>query len=249
MWAPTNVTAGSKLPVWLFIQGGGYTQNTNANWNGSGVVERSGHNIVLVNFNYRVGLYGFLAGEKVRADGDLNVGLLDQRMMMQWVQAHINEFGGDPNQVVIHGASAGAGSVALHLIANGGVDEGLFHGGIGESIFFPAQPFVDELEWQFTRLLNQTSCLDATEPMKCLRGKDGRELQAANIPTPFPGRTDAPLPLFYWTPCIDGKLLEDLPYRMFEQGRFIDVPVLLGNDNDGKHFAPSRRRGGEPPSL
>ena len=63
---------------------------------------------------------------------------------------------------------------------------------------------------------------------------DERALQNANIPTPFPGRTDAPLPLFYWTPCIDGKLLEDLPYRMFEQGRFIDVPILLGTDNDGK---------------
>lgn len=112
VWAPANATVDSKLPVWLFIQGGGtsrsqvnndekqssanddiqgYTINSNPNWNGSHVVEVSGRNIVFVNFNYRVGLFGFLASERVRADGDLNVGLLDQRLMMQWVQKHISQ--------------------------------------------------------------------------------------------------------------------------------------------------------------
>lgn len=83
VWAPTNATVNSKLPVWLFIQGGGYTVNSNANWNGSEVVQRSGSNMILVNFNYRVGLWGFLASERLRANGDLNAGLLDQRMMMK----------------------------------------------------------------------------------------------------------------------------------------------------------------------
>ncbi|KAK8125311.1 triacylglycerol lipase-like protein [Apiospora kogelbergensis] len=240
IWAPSNATTNSKLPVWLFIQGGGYTVNANANWNGSDVVERSGGSLVLVNFNYRVGLWGFLAGEQVRADGDLNAGLLDQRMMMKWVKKHIDQFGGDPDQVIIHGGSAGAGSVALHLIANGGVDEHLFHGGIGESLFFPSQPYVSELEWQFSKVLNDTKCQDSASPMKCLRGKDARELQAANFPSPFPGRTDVPLPLFYWTPCIDGQLLQDRPYKMFEDGKFIDVPIIFGNDNDeGTVFAPN----------
>lgn len=45
----------------------------------------------MVNFNYRVGLWGFLASERVRADGDLNVGLLDQRMLLKWVRTYINE--------------------------------------------------------------------------------------------------------------------------------------------------------------
>lgn len=60
---------------------------------------------------------GFLASEKVRENGDLNVGLLDQRKALRWVKKHIKEFGGDPDHVVIHGESAGAGSVAMHLIA------------------------------------------------------------------------------------------------------------------------------------
>ena len=136
VWAPANATLESKLPVWLFIQGGGklqktthysiallqrytklkdnviplaspalsskgnknadghptrlgYTSNANFNWNGSEVVEKSSHNVIFVNFNYRVGLWGFLGSESVRGDGDLNVGLLDQRMAMLWVKKYI----------------------------------------------------------------------------------------------------------------------------------------------------------------
>ncbi|CAJ2501071.1 Uu.00g039240.m01.CDS01 [Anthostomella pinea] len=230
VWAPLNATTESNLPVWLFIQGGGYTANSNANWNGTAVVERSNHSIVFVNFNYRVGLWGFIASERVRAAGagDLNAGLLDQRQVMRWVREHIAQFGGDPAHVVIHGASAGAGSVALHLLAP---DEGLFVGAVGESVFFPAQPFVKDLEWQFDLLLNETGC-GGDEPMDCLRGKTTEVLQAANVPSAFPGRPDLPAPLFYWTPCIDGELLRDLPYLMYERGQFVNVPVMMGITSD-----------------
>lgn len=86
---PANATVDSKLPVWLYIQGGGYADNSNANYNGTEVIEQSGGNIVFVNFNYRVGIFGFLASQDVVDDGDLNVGLLDQRMVMKWVHEHI----------------------------------------------------------------------------------------------------------------------------------------------------------------
>ncbi|KAI0855794.1 carboxylesterase [Xylaria cubensis] len=241
VWTPTNATAGSKLPVWLFIQGGGYTTNSNANWNGTAVVERSGHRIVFVNFNYRVGLWGFLASRHVRADGDLNVGLLDQRAAMRWVRRHIAQFGGDPNHVVIHGASAGAGSVALHLVAND-TQEKLFVGAVGESVFFPAQPFVHELEWQFDLVLRRTGCGNDSakndEAMKCLRGKPTEVLQLANVPAAFPGTPAAAEPLFFWTPCVDDVLLPDLPYCLLERGNFVDVPVIMGSTTDeGTVFA------------
>ena len=53
------------------------------------MVEKSGGNVVMLSFSYRVGLYGFLASERVRQDGDLNVGMLDQRMVLTWVKNHI----------------------------------------------------------------------------------------------------------------------------------------------------------------
>ncbi|KAI0466981.1 Alpha/Beta hydrolase protein [Xylaria cf. heliscus] len=219
----------------------GYTVNSNANWNGTAVVERSGHNIVLVNFNYRVGLWGFLASRRVRADGDLNVGLLDQRAAMRWVQRHIAQFGGDPDHVVIHGASAGAGSVALHLVAKD-TKEKLFVGAVGESVFFPAQPYLHELEWQFDLVLRRTGCdsdsIGDDDAMDCLRGQSTEVLQAANVPAAFPGAPAALTPLFFWTPCIDGELLTDLPYRLFERGEFLNVPVMMGSTTDeGTVFA------------
>ncbi|EAQ90906.1 hypothetical protein CHGG_02841 [Chaetomium globosum CBS 148.51] len=228
VWAPTNATEKSKLPV---IR----ATTPNANWDGNEVVQRSDHNIVMVNFNYRVGLWGFLASERVREDGDLNAGLLDQRMLMAWVKRHIASFGGDPDHVVIHGASAGAGSVATHLVAYGGRNDNLFVGAMSQANFFPAQPFVEELEYQFDRVVRQTGCgqLHPSQQMACLRGKDVAVLQAANYAQPFPGRPDPPVPLFYWTPCVDGDLLRDLPYRLFEKGHFIDVPVMFGTSTNG----------------
>lgn len=90
VFAPSDATAESKLPVWFFIQGGGYATNANANYNGSNVVEKSGNGLIMVNFNYRVGALGFLASEKIRKDGALNVGLLDQRKALEWVQKNIH---------------------------------------------------------------------------------------------------------------------------------------------------------------
>ena len=75
----------------MYIQGGGYAINGNYDYNGTSVVQESGNNIVFVNFNYRVGALGFLASERLRKDGDLNVGLLDQRKLLHWVQKYISK--------------------------------------------------------------------------------------------------------------------------------------------------------------
>jgi carboxylesterase type B len=91
VWAPAEANRTSLLPVWVFVQGGGYGVNRDAHWSGQGVVEQSDYGIVVVTFNYRVGMFGFLAGDEVKRKGDLNAGLLDQRKLLQWVQAHIME--------------------------------------------------------------------------------------------------------------------------------------------------------------
>jgi acetylcholinesterase len=93
VWGPASATENSNLPVWVYIQGGGYVSNSNANYNGSTVVANSGQNIVFVNFNYRVGSWGFLASEKVRQNGNLNAGLLDERFALKWVQQYISKVG------------------------------------------------------------------------------------------------------------------------------------------------------------
>jgi carboxylesterase type B len=78
-----------KLPVFFWIQGGGFNADSNANYNGTGLIEASDMNIVVVTFNYRVGPFGFLAGKEVLEGGSLNNGLKDQIKALQWVQQHI----------------------------------------------------------------------------------------------------------------------------------------------------------------
>lgn len=89
VWTPSNATTESKLPVYIYISGGGYTSDYNADYNGTGIVVSSDQSIIVVNFNYRVAVLGFLAGEEVLEDGNLNVGLLDQRQLFKWVKQHI----------------------------------------------------------------------------------------------------------------------------------------------------------------
>ena len=89
----TKATANSKLPVYVFIQGGGFNNNGNANLDGTEIVRASGKRIVVVNFNYRVGPYGFLASQEIVANKtlSLNNGLKDQRQLLKWVNEHIAE--------------------------------------------------------------------------------------------------------------------------------------------------------------
>lgn len=93
VYAPTNTTKTSNLPVYVFIQGGGFNDNANANYDGKALVKASEMGIVVVNFNYRVGPYGFLASSEVKANASLNNGLKDQRQLLYWIQDHISEVG------------------------------------------------------------------------------------------------------------------------------------------------------------
>jgi hypothetical protein len=88
---PANATSNSKLPVVVYIQGGGYMINSTPYVNGSALVENSGHNLIFVSLNYRVGLWGFLSAEDVKNNGILNTGLRDQRFLLNWVQTHISK--------------------------------------------------------------------------------------------------------------------------------------------------------------
>jgi carboxylesterase type B len=77
VYAPTNATTDSNLPIMVFIQGGGWSSDSNGNFNGSLLVENSGMNMMVVTLNYRVGLLGALAGKEVVKGGSLNNGLKD----------------------------------------------------------------------------------------------------------------------------------------------------------------------------
>lgn len=140
------------------------------------------------------------------------------------------QFGGDPGRVVIVGDSAGAGSIAIHLVTRYSKPETLFHGIFGLSPFFPTQFYPADLQWQFDLFADRVGCggfNTSSGKLTCLRSQDSDTLQGANeISFPYPGRTNnAIVP---YTPCIDNDLLVDFPLKLFAQGEYRKLPSVFG---------------------
>ncbi|KAJ8481682.1 hypothetical protein ONZ51_g5842 [Trametes cubensis] len=184
---PSGVTRQSKLPVLVWIYGGGYQHGSNAVEPGDAIVARSiqiGHPVIYVAMNYRLSAFGFLGGKEVKEEGVGNLGLQDQREAFRWVQKYISAFGGDPSKVTIWGQSAGAISVSLHMLANGGNNEGLFRAGFLES--GAPGPYGDVLELQDTydQIVTDAGCAPANNTLQCLRTIPASVLKAAMDKSP-----------------------------------------------------------------
>src|SRR5262245_2831553 len=113
IWAPASSNANSRLPVIVFMYGGGGTIGSagSALYGGETMAKRGA---VYVNFNYRVGILGFMAHPeltKEQGGHSGNYAYLDQNAALKWIHNNIAKFGGDPSKVVIMGQSAGAGAV------------------------------------------------------------------------------------------------------------------------------------------
>ncbi|NGY04242.1 carboxylesterase/lipase family protein [Solimonas terrae] len=121
VWKPASAAAGGKLPVMVWIYGGGFVSGsaTAPVTDGARLAARG---VVLVSFNYRVGRFGFFAHPALSHEpghGLLgNYGLMDQIAALKWVQRNIAAFGGDPSNVTIFGESAGGESVNYLMLAD-----------------------------------------------------------------------------------------------------------------------------------
>lgn len=112
----------------VWIHGGGfYTGSGNSDFYGPDFIVA--HDVILITFNYRLEVLGFLCLDDEEVPG--NAGLKDQVMALKWVKMNIEAFGGDPKNVTIFGCSAGAASTSHHLISK--MSEGLFHKAISQS--------------------------------------------------------------------------------------------------------------------
>ena len=119
VYTPTNA---ANLPVFVYIFGGGFAGQSiqDPMYDGNRLLART-RDVVVVTLNYRQAALGFLAPEQVRKEiGMLNVGLQDQVVALEWIKKNIGAFGGDPNRVTLAGHSAGALSIAAHMLANKG---------------------------------------------------------------------------------------------------------------------------------
>ena len=113
VWAPLKTRPDQIFPVMLWLYGGAFMHGaaSKQEYIGNRLAERG---VIVVSCNYRLGALGFLVSLNDGLFG--NYGLHDQKMAMQWVQDHIQNFGGDINRVTLFGESAGAMSIGLHLL-------------------------------------------------------------------------------------------------------------------------------------
>lgn len=122
------------------------------------------------------------------------------------------------------------------MTAYGGRNDNLFIGAVAQSPFFPCQMTVSQSKWQFDKFANAAGCSNTTDQLACLRETNISVLEAANVASPFPGQTLAPD--FYFSPAIDGDLIPDYPYKLFQDGRYVHVPLIVGDEtNEGSYFA------------
>ncbi len=131
VWKPAGAAANARLPVMVWVHGGGFVNGGTSPAVYSGAAfARDG--IVLVSLNYRLGRFGFFAHPALKAEGlGGNFGFLDQIAALKWVQANVAAFGGDPANVTVFGESAGG--MSMHMLLQSPLARGLFARAIIES--------------------------------------------------------------------------------------------------------------------
>lgn len=242
---PEGTAADEKLPVLFWIYGGGFEMGSSQAYDGTVLIPQSvaqGMPMILVTVNYRVGAFGFLGGSEVLADGASNLGLLDQRMGLEWVADNIAAFGGDPDAVTIWGESAGAMSVFDQLALYDGDNtyngRPLFRAAIMNSgSLTPTQP-IDGAKAQeiFNTVAEAAGCGSDSSKLECLRGVDYETfLNASNsVPTYLTYSSLA----FNFAPRPDGKVLTASPEVLAQTGKYAKVPLIIGNqENEGTVFS------------
>jgi para-nitrobenzyl esterase len=227
VWTP-DLDPAARRPVMVWIYGGAYKIGFSGS---SGYDARriaGDGDLVVVSFNYRVGIEGF-----ARIGGaPANRGLLDQVAALQWVRENIAAFGGDPDQVTAFGESAGAGSIATLLAMPSAA--GLFRRAIAQSV--PGAFFSDELARDIAAAIAAEAGLRPT--VGGLSGVDPRELPAAGVAVAAKmsqyedrwgqvARTISP-----FAPVVDGEVLPATPWQVLAGGAGRGVELIVGHNRD-----------------
>ena len=227
LWMPANPPS-AKLPVMVWIHGGGFVAGSCSEpRQDAGNLSKKG--VMVVTFNYRLGVFGFLAHPALTResghDASGNYGLLDQVAALQWIKQNIATFGGDPGNVTIVGESAGSFSVSVLMASP--LARGLFRRAIGESgTFFGATlPLKSRIAAEQAGVRFAESAF-GTASVEALRAKPAQEVLAAALK----------LPREYFAPIIDGYFLPTDARSIYAAGRQSHVPLLAGWNQDEEGF-------------
>lgn len=256
VWTPDYADAGDRLPVMVWIHGGGFVGGgTSIAWYDGSAFTRQG--LVVVSMNYRLSRLGFFAHPALLAANEGvvgNYGYLDQIAALKWVQDNIEAFGGDPQKVTIIGESAGGAAVLALLtsplaeglfgqvmVMSGGgrqplVTRRLLTGGTEQA------PSADMTDMAFAQSLGiEGNGAEALAALRALPAEDlvagldlGAVLQAGLrcriVELTDPANYDPACgPAYAGTPIIDGVVVTDTPENIIRSGAAPNVPVIIGS--------------------
>lgn len=233
VWTPAR-SSKERLPVMVWIYGGGFAMGATSVplYSGEQLAEMG---VIMVSIAYRVGPLGFMAHPELTAESENHVsgnyGLLDQIAGLKWVQKNIKGFGGDPEKVTIFGESAGA--ISVSMLAASPLARGLFKGAISES-GGSFGPVTLDKEADCMQLLSGAEKA-GVDFMKRMGASSLAELRQVD-----PGKwlNDPASQMGGFWPVVDGYVITGDQYKLYEEGKYNDVDVLIGtNSDEGSMFA------------
>jgi len=224
IWKPQKTT-DDKLPVMLWLYGGGLTNGSASTplYSGGNLARQD---VIVITANYRLGALGFLAHPELSKEADYkssgNYGILDMIAALQWIQENIESFGGDPKNVTIFGQSSGAISISALIaspLATGFFNKAICQsGGLFEPIELDKGFSLSVLEQAGERFAARAG----VPSLKDLRNIAAEEL--INIPV-------------HTSINIDGYVLKQSPFNAYKNEEYNKVSILLGNTTDeGQEF-------------
>jgi para-nitrobenzyl esterase len=242
LWRPANAAPAAKLPVMVWIFGGGFMFGSGSQPSNSGV-EFAKQGVILVTFNYRVGRLGFFAfpalSQEHPDEPKGNYAYMDEIAALKWVQKNIAAFGGDPNNVTIFGFSAGG--VSVHSLLTIPMARGLFQkaivesGGSRDSVLTARPMSKDGVDPNYP-VSAETIGINFAHSMG-IEGTDQaalaklRALSAEQVVEGAPAQPGGSVQSYETTPILDGKLVTETAETAYKAHRQPRVALMLGSNS------------------
>lgn len=242
VWKPASATSGAKLPVMVWIHGGGFVAGSGAqgDFNGASFTDKG---VLLITINYRLGRLGFFAfpalSKEHPEEAKGNYAYMDQIAALKWIKQNIVAFGGNPNNITIFGESAGGVSVQSLLTipsANGLFHKAIVESGGGRDGVLTGRPINKENADYYYPVSAETIGINFAKKHG-IQGTDAsalEKLRALSVSEivdggqETDGRGGAPI---YAGPILDGKLVTETAQSAYNAGRAPKIPLMIGSNS------------------